>query len=69
MTNYYHLIRKSDDALIGILKNSKDCQPADPCYEVIKTTLTIFRPSFTKIKWTYDDQTENFTNTGQPMTW
>lgn len=69
MTNYYYIIRKSDNALVSILKESKNCQEEGPCFEVTQEHLHFFRPPFTKIKWTYDAETEEFTNTGQQMTW
>jgi len=60
-------IRGSDDAVIYVAKNSKS--PELPETEVEKTPPPKFKPSFLKIKWTYDSGTDKFTNTGNPMTW
>jgi len=61
-------IRGSDDAVIG--HTSTTSSPELPDYEVeVDPTITKFKPSFTKTKWTYDNVSYVFTNTQSPMTW
>ena len=60
-------IRNSDSAVIGHTMHESGIE--SPNYEIEKGTPPKFKPSFTIKKWTYDSETEEFTNTNEDMTW